>query len=96
MQKAFVKHYRQPFGSQTKGRIDPACGSLLESLPQLDADERERLEEPISIEVVYGAIDNSPNTKTSGPDGIGAEFYKKVQKLSRRCFVTSVFPSVRT
>lgn len=81
IEQAFVAHYRQLFGSQVQGRKDPICAELLGSLPQLAEDEQERLEQPITIQEVERAIDDLPNSKTPGPDGLSAEFYKKYKSV---------------
>lgn len=77
IKQAFVAHYRKLFESQAQGRKDPECGNLLEYLPELAEEERDSLSQVITLQEVEKAIDDLTNSKTPGPDGLNAEFYKK-------------------
>lgn len=77
IQQAFVAHYKQLFESPVQGKGAPAWVKLLEALPQLAEEEAESLSQPITLQEVERAIDDLPNSKTPGPDGISAEFFKK-------------------
>lgn len=71
----FFQHYQALF-SLRKVDVPKFKNAFLGVMPQLDDELKERLEQPISKEEVYRAIDNLNNGKSPGPDGLSAAFYK--------------------
>lgn len=81
---AFVKHYKTLFGIDDSHFNLNIFHSLLSRMPKLTEIEVRFLEQPIELKEIENVIDSLPASKSPGPDGLTAGFY--------RCFKSSVSP----
>ena len=50
------------------------------NFPELNQEEIENLDRPITSTEIETAIRNLPTNKSTGPEGFTAEFYQKINK----------------
>lgn len=80
IEEAFVQHYTSLF-SPGFADIEAFKKDFLPSMPRLDDEVKNRLEEPITLGEVERAIGNLKGGKSPGPDGLGAAFYKRFASI---------------
>lgn len=73
--ECFLKYYQQLYKSKAKGDVDAWLKNV--PVPRLDEDSRITLNGPITVNEIADSIKSLTNGKAPGPDGFGAEFYKK-------------------
>lgn len=94
IEEAFVQHYKKLFSCSAP----PLSGfkdDFLPLLPKVDGNDKDFLEEPISLSEVTKAIDDLKPGKSPGPDGLIAGFYKTF-KHEISSVLLEVFTEVRT
>ena len=73
-------YYEQIYGNKTDNLEE--MDKFLEkfSLPRLNQEEIEMMNNPITITEMEAVIKNLPKNKSSGPDGFTGEFYQTLEK----------------
>lgn len=76
IEATFVQHYKLLFTPINSSFNTDTLRDMLESMPKLSDEQRMGIEGPIDIAEIENAIDSPPSKKSTGPDGLGDEFYK--------------------
>ena len=73
-------YYEQIYGNKTDNLEE--MDKFLEkfSLPRLNQEEIEMMNNPITITEMEAVIKNLPKNNSSGPDGFTGEFYQTLEK----------------
>lgn len=77
----FVEYYRNLFGKAPGPVHADLIGKLTSTMPRLTADDASFLAADITDEEIHLAIGALSLNRSPGPDGLGAEFYKKFSNL---------------
>lgn len=77
----FELHYKKLFSSLSAPQNQERRHSLLALMPRLSDEDGTLLEGDITLEEVQRAVRDLKSSKTPGPDGLPAEFYKTYSEL---------------
>lgn len=75
VEEAFIDYYRNLL-SKKRTKIDVFKQRFLPTMPRLEEETKEKLEEPITMNEIHKAIDELKSGKSPDPGGIIADFYK--------------------
>ncbi len=97
----FTKYYKLLYTSEIC-KSDPPINAFLEqlNLPQINEQQQQALNKPITCAEINEAIDDIPSGKAAGPDGFPPEFYKAfkdiitplLSKMFEHSFITQRLP----